>query len=192
MAYRPRLSPSGPFLPQSPSQFGYISRIWYDVGPDVIANVLEGAPGPPGTILVDIPIVVAAADLADLTWEAEAEVRYAIEIPEPEDPRLFALSFTLGVQPAGAPAATPVIVNDADGWPHFPVLEDGGNANPVNLGLAHWVWDAASFPMLAGTNHVVCGLTFFGGGPAPHTAIVQVNQARLTVREYRGTTYTPP
>jgi hypothetical protein len=186
MVYRPRLSPSGPYL-SNPGNYGYISRVWYGTGPAQITNVAEGDPGPPGTILVDIPIVVAAGDLGDLTWEAEAEVRYAIEIPEPEDPRLFSLSFTLGVQPAGQPNPTSVIVNPSDGWPHF---ELDGNSDPVNLGLAHWVWDAASFPMAAGTNHVVCGLTFFGGGPAPHTAVVQVNQARLTVREYRSTTFT--
>ncbi len=193
MAKRPRLSPSGPFLGQPPGNFGYVSRILYDTGPDIITNVVEGAPGPPGTSLVDIPLTVAAADLPDLTWEAEGEVTYDILQAGTEDPRLFNVAFTLGLQGVGVPTPTAVVVNQSPAWPHWLPAEDGGNVLPINRGSVHWIWNAATYaPFAAGLNHIMIGLTFFGGGPPVHNAVVQVNAARLWVREYRGVLYTPP
>jgi len=189
---RPRLSPSGPFLPPAPGGFGYVSRVFYEQGPLVETNVVEGAPGPPGTILIDIPIVVAAADLPDLTWDAAGEVRFEILQPEPEEPRLFSLGLTIGIQGAGAPTPTPVQFVAVTGWPHFDVDVDG-NPFPQNETVARWAWNAALFaPMAAGTNHVVLGLTFFGGGPPVHNALVGIRSCDLIVREYRGAQFIPP
>ncbi len=188
---RPRLSPSGPFLPPSPGGFGYVSRIWYEQGPLVQVNVPEGGFGPPGTILIDVPITVAAADLPDLTWVAEGTIDFTILQPEPEDPRLFSLMLAIGIQGAGAPPpATTVSTTRSTAWPYF--FEDG-NPQPQNPTQVKWVWSATTFPiMAAGINHVVLGLTFFGGGVPPHNALVDVRDAEIVVREYRGVQYTPP